>query len=82
MAFNFEQNKKCTTEDIKGYYKRLLAITLVRMVVEKEFCRGEYIIIDTKGFFLSHLTDLSWSLILKIIGHGQVRGPHSMDFKL
>ncbi|KAG8316113.1 hypothetical protein J6590_058081 [Homalodisca vitripennis] len=64
MSFNGEKGKKFVTKDLKALYRRILAITDAR-IQQDEICRGDYLVIDCKGFYSSHLTELPWTLILK-----------------
>uniref|UniRef100_A0A1B6L393 CRAL-TRIO domain-containing protein n=2 Tax=Graphocephala atropunctata TaxID=36148 RepID=A0A1B6L393_9HEMI len=64
LSFNGEKGKKFVVKDMKALYRRIMAITDAR-IQQDEICRGDYLVVDCKGFYSSHLTELPWSLILK-----------------
>jgi len=60
--YDEDKEKRFTGKDMKGYYKRVMAIANAR-IMQDEFCCGEYLISDSRGFYMSHLTELPWLFI-------------------
>ncbi|XP_054277266.1 alpha-tocopherol transfer protein-like [Macrosteles quadrilineatus] len=65
-----DKEKRFTGKDLKGFYKRMMATASAR-VMQDEFCCGEVLISDSRGFYLNHLTELPWLFIQKFTSLAQ-----------
>lgn len=71
LSFNADKDKKFNTKDLIGFYKRVMAQGDARMK-QKDFSCGQYLIMDCRGMYSSHLTEMPWMFIQKFTALVQV----------
>lgn len=71
LSFSGEKDKKFNAKDLIGFYKRVMAQGDARMM-QRDFSCGQYLILDCRGIYSSHLTELPWMLVQKFTALVQV----------
>lgn len=71
LSFSAEKDKKFNAKDLIGFYKRVMAQGDARMM-QRDFSCGQYLILDCRGIYSSHLTELPWMLVQKFTALVQV----------
>lgn len=71
LSYSTDKDKKFTTKDLIGFYKRVMAVGDARMK-QDEFSCGEYLIMDCRGMYSSHVTEMPWMFVQKFTALVQV----------